>query len=132
MPVENLQLFGAVTYQKATYEEGSYDGNWIPAIPKYILKAGAEYAFPFGTVLRCQYNDVGKWYTSKSNSSDYGGYQVLDLRISQRIADNWTVSFDAKNLFDETYSEYVSNWSGTNQYAGSDGSCFLLSVRYSK
>ena len=25
MPVENFQLFGAFTYQKATYEEGSYD-----------------------------------------------------------------------------------------------------------
>ena len=130
MPLENLQFFGAYTVQEATYEEGALDGNWVPAVPEYILKVGAEYIFPFGTALRCWYNDVGKWYTRSDNTTDYDGYQVFDLKVSHPIADSWTVSFDAKNLFDEDYSEYVSNWSGSNQYAGSPGRYFQITLRY--
>ncbi len=130
MPLKNLQFFGAYTLQEAKYEEGAKSGNWLAAVPEYILKVGAEYILPFGTALRCWYNDVGKWYTRSDNTTDYDGYQVFDFKISHPIADQWTVSFDAKNLFDEDYSEYVSNWSGSNQYAGSNGQYFQVTLKY--
>ena len=130
MPLENLQFFGAFTSQKATYEEDTYEGNWVPAVPESILKLGVEYIFPWKTSLRLWYNDVGKWYTRKDNTASYGGYEVVDLKISHMFSDKWTASFDIKNLFDESYSEYVSNWSGSNQYAGSDGRYFQLTLKY--
>jgi outer membrane receptor protein involved in Fe transport len=86
---------------------------------------------PFGTALRCWYNDVGKWYTRSDNTTEYDGYQVFDFKISHPIKEHWTVSLDVKNLFDEDYSEYVSNWSGSNQYAGSPGRYFQITLKYS-
>ena len=130
MPVENLQFFGAYTRQEATFEEGTKDGDWVPAVPEYILKLGFEYAFPFGTALRCWYNDVGKWYTRSDNTAEYDGYQVFDFKVSHQFSDGWAVAFDVKNLFDESYSEYVSNWSGSNQYAGSDGRYLQATLKY--
>ncbi len=132
MPLENLQFFGAYTYQEATYEDDSksYYGNHVSAIPESILKLGVEYIFPTNTSLRVWYNKVGKWYTRSDNTDSYGGYDVVDLKIAHTFSDQWTISFDVKNLFDETYSEYVSNWSGYNQYSGSDGRYLQLTVKY--
>lgn len=130
MPFESLQFFGAYTNQEATYEEGAKSGKWVPAVPESILKLGAEYVFPFGTAVRCWYNNVGKWYTNSTNTASYGGYEVVDLKISHCFAEKWTAAFDVKNLLDESYSEYVTSSSGNNIYAGSNGRYFQVTLKY--
>ncbi len=130
IPYEGLQLFGAYTYQEATYEEGTNADKWVPAVPENILKLGAEYVFPFGTAVRCWYNNVGRWYTNSSNTASYGGYEGVDLKLSHCFAEKWTAAFDVKNLLDESYSEYVTSSSGNNIYSGSNGRYFQLTLKY--
>jgi outer membrane receptor protein involved in Fe transport len=135
MPVESLEFFAAYTNEKATYEEGAIEGNWVSSIPEYILKLGAEYRTPFGTAFRAWYRDVGKWYTTADNLNSYEGFEVVDLKISHPILSHWNLALDIKNLFDEDYSEYVGYWTDPfgvpdNQYAGSDGRYFQLTLKY--
>ncbi|MFV9691409.1 MAG: hypothetical protein ACNY01_10655, partial [Desulfobacteria bacterium] len=89
-----------------------------------------DYQMFQGSGARIWYNDVGKWYTDSANDHDYEGYSVVDLKIYQKLAEKWMLSLDIKNLFDETYSEFVSYWSGTNQYAGSNAQAFYITLRY--
>ncbi|MDY6971362.1 MAG: TonB-dependent receptor, partial [Thermodesulfobacteriota bacterium] len=135
IPVESLEFFFAYTYEKATYEENTNDGNRVPSIPKYILKLGAEYRAPFGTAFRVWYRDTGKWYTTADNEHSYEGYEVVDLKISHTIFSQWDLALDVKNLFDEDYSEYVGYWTDPfgmpdNQYAGSNGIYFQVTMKY--
>lgn len=135
MPIEGLEVFGAFTYEEATYEEGVNDGNWVPGVPKHILKIGAEYTTLFGTAFRIWYRDAGKWYTTSDNQHSYEGYEVVDLKISHSIFSHWNLALDVKNLFDEDYSEYVGYWTdpfgvADNQYAGSDGVYCQVTLKY--
>ena len=129
-PFAGLEVFTALTLQEAEYDGGENDGNELPHIPDYIWKLGLQYELSQGSGVRIWYNDVGKWYTDSANDHDYEGYSVVDLKIYHRLAEKWMLSLDIKNLFDETYSEFVSHWSGTNQYAGSNAQAFYVTLKY--
>ena len=131
MPHESLEFFSSYTYHDAEYTSGPNAGNKLAHVPDYIWKLGAQYTLPWeSTQLRAWYNNVGKWNTDATNEHDYDGYQTVDLKVLQTLAKSWTLCLDIKNLTDETYSEFVSYWSGENQYVGSNARSYYLSVMY--
>ena len=131
MPMEGLELFSSYTYHNAEYTTGPNAGKKLTCVPDYIWKIGAQYALPWkSTQIRAWYNDVGEWKTDATNLHDYEGYHTVDLKVIQTLAQSWTLTLDIKNLTDETYSEFVSYWSGENQYAGSNERAYYLSVMY--
>ncbi|GAB6905802.1 hypothetical protein DESC_590038 [Desulfosarcina cetonica] len=93
-------------------------------------KVGLQYEAPFGTGARIWYTDVGKWYTDTTNDHSYDGFRTTDLTLYHTFAKKWTLSFDVKNLFDETYAEYVGYWSGANQYMSSNPRAYYVSLRF--
>ncbi len=130
LPVERLELFSSITLDDSKYDGGANDGRWITSVPKYIWKAGVQYDAPFNTGARVWYTDVGKWYTDTTNANSYEGFQTVDLTIYHKLAKQWKVSLDLKNLLDENYAEYVGYWSGANQYMSSNPRGFYLSFSY--
>lgn len=129
-PFERFEFFTALTMQKATYEAGSNQGNDIRFIPDYIFTAGAKYTFITETAVNVWYRKVGDWYVTPANDYSAEGFDVVDLRISQKLWKSWQVSLDVNNLFDEQYSEFVLNLGGTNYYAGNDGTRFMVTLSY--
>ncbi|MBI9087935.1 MAG: TonB-dependent receptor [Desulfobacterium sp.] len=130
-PLEHLELFTSYTYHDTEYTKGPNAGNELRCIPGYIWKLGMEYTLPWKTTeLRIWYTDADAWYTDGSNQHAYEGYRTVDFKVIQHISDKWTLALDVKNLTDETYSEYVSFWSGENQYAGSNPRAFYLTLKY--
>jgi iron complex outermembrane recepter protein len=131
IPWHSLELFTSYTIYDAEYETGPNEGKELAHIPEYIWKLGAQYTLPWeSTQIRAWYNDVGEWYTNATNDNSYEGYETLDVKVIQSLGKKWTVSFDVKNLTDETYSEFVSYWSGENQYAGSNARSYYVTVMY--
>ena len=131
MPLPFLEFFSSFTIHDAQYTNGDNAGNDLAHVPDTIWKIGAQYTFPWETTqIRAWYNDVGEWNTDASNEHSYEGYETIDVKLMQTLAKSWTVTLDIKNLTDETYSEFVSYWSGENQYAGSNGRAYYLTVMY--
>jgi iron complex outermembrane recepter protein len=130
LPVDGLELFTALTLDDSTYDGGENDGKWITSVPEYIWKVGLQYEAPFGSGARIWYTDVGKWYTDTTNDHSYEGFRTTDLTLYHTFAQKWTLSFDVKNLFDETYAEYVGYWSDANQYMSSNPRAYYLSLRF--
>ncbi|MBU1172442.1 MAG: TonB-dependent receptor [Proteobacteria bacterium] len=131
MPLNGLQIFTSLTLDDSTFDGGSNDGNWVTSVPEYIWNMGIQYDSSFGTGARLWYRNVGKWYTDETNEHSYDGYETTDLTVYQSIAKKWILSLDVKNLFDQTYAEFVGYWSGANQYMSSNPRAFYLSMRYS-
>ncbi len=130
-PIEDIELFAAYTFHNAEYEDGENAGNELKNVPKYLLKVGSQYRFPWKTTeIRLWYDKTGKWFTDAENDHDYDGFETMDLKIIQSVAEYWKLTFDVKNIFDETYSEFVGFWSGENQYAGSNGRAYYLTLTY--
>jgi iron complex outermembrane recepter protein len=130
-PIDSLELFSSLTFTDAKFDTGPNAGRNLPHIPDRIWKVGALYTMPWHTTrISAWYSNVGKWYTTADNQNRYSGYNVLDAKLIQSLGRLWTLSFDVKNLTDERYSEFVSFWSGTNQYAGSNARAFYLTLTY--
>jgi iron complex outermembrane recepter protein len=104
-----LTLFGSYTYQKVTFEEGPFDGNDIPAVPKNKFSAGLRLhdVYP-GLVFSALCNYVGKsrLISDQANLFDeLPSYYTIDLKVS--YAWKWINAFaGVNNLTDRTYSEY--------------------------
>jgi iron complex outermembrane recepter protein len=130
LPFKELEIFSALTLDNSKFDGGENDGNWITSVPEYIWKVGLQYEFSSGTGLRLNYLKVGRWYTDTSNEHSYGGYETTDIKVYQKFAQKWTLSFDVKNLTDENYCEFVGYWSGTNQYMSSNPRAFYLTLSY--
>lgn len=131
VPYESLQFFTSYTYYDAKYETGDNSGKDLKRVPDYLFKLGVQYTFPWKTTeIRGWYNKVGGWYTSADNEHSYEGYNTVDLKLVQKIGKRLSLTLDVKNLTDEVYSEWVSYWSGENQYATADARSFYLSLNY--
>lgn len=131
MPLNDLEFFTSFTCHDAKYTTGDNAGSDLANVPDTIWKVGAQYSFPWAsTQIRAWYNDVGEWKTDATNAHAYEGYETIDLKLIQTLAESWTVTLDIKNLTDEAYSEFVGYWSGENQYAGSNARSYYLSVMY--
>jgi iron complex outermembrane receptor protein len=131
MPVDCLEFFSSFTAHDAEFTTGPNTGNNVSNVPETIWKLGVQYTMPWETTqIRAWYNDVGQWNTDSTALHAYKGYETIDLKVMQNLAQSWTLTLDIKNLTDETYSEFVSYWSGENQYAGSNARSYYLSVMY--
>ncbi len=130
-PLDALELFAAYTHHDTQFENGPNAGNELANVPEYHLKVGVQYTLPWETTeVRGWYDAAGKWFTDATNQNAYDGYDIIDLKVIQTLGGLWKLSLDVKNLTDETYSEFVSFWSGENQYAGSNARAFYLTLTY--
>lgn len=130
LPLDELEIFAALTLDNSKYDGGENDGNWITSVPEYIWKVGVQYDFQQGTGTQLSYTNVGRWYTDASNDHSYEGFSTTDLKIYHKISEKWTISFDIKNLTDENYAEFVGFWGGTNQYMSSNPRAFYLGLSF--
>lgn len=116
---EVFRTFGRHTFSFAgTYAEHKYDedssiaggepiekGNWVDSAPKWLAN-GRWFWRPTGTVdteLELVY--VGKHYINGSNTAEYDGHLVANLRGRLEISDALTVTARIVNLFDEEYAD---------------------------
>lgn len=129
VPVEQLLLFGAISYLDGEYEEfigatatgGDFSGNTTEKTPKWNINIGAEYRARVGNgtfIVAPQYSYLGRTYLQPDNGAFNveGGYDVINLRVGYEIRDGkYGVYFWGKNLADEQYKEFARQFSGSDQ-----------------
>jgi iron complex outermembrane receptor protein len=106
---EKLTLYGNYTYEKATFRDGPFDGNDIPAVPrnKFNLGLRVHDVIP-NLVFSADYFYVGDSFLISDQANRFEkleSYYTLNLRIS--YAWKWLNVFaGVNNVTDQKYSEY--------------------------
>lgn len=120
-PLNVLELYGSVTYTKAEFTSGIYDGNEIPLIPHWKTTAGIRYIPRDDLQLGLIYNHVGKRYfggDADNVLNKFPEHQTVDLSLTYQYSEQVELYVNGTNIFNEEYSDYgwYSNWSSEYNY----------------
>lgn len=104
---ESLRLFGGFGYTSATFDSyqnlsTSYNGNYVPNVPKYTFTIGGTYKFLENFVTNVEYNGVGKTYYNADNSQSQAFYSVFNVKVGYEKP-HYSINVWAKNLLDKNY-----------------------------
>ncbi len=91
------------------------NGNQAPLVSEYTLNIGGQMRYPlnFGNgdaaaVARVDFQRIGDTWWDPGNISKRSPVNLVDMRLGVEVADNWSVTLWAKNLFDERYNAEFS------------------------
>ena len=93
-------------------KEISYNGNYVPFVPKHTLNVGAEYAIPCSprslfdrVVLQANYSAAGRIYWTEQNNASQAFYGTLNWRANLEKG-NAMISFWARNFLNKDYEAF--------------------------
>ncbi len=131
-PLEDLQLFGTLSYIKGEYlsyiNDGiDYSGTDIELVPDWIFSFGAEWRPPQGFFAGFDTRYVGEGAKDKYEAGYTGirrttiDYLVTDVQLGYQY-NNYSLTLDVTNVFDKRYpaSESSSSYRTANPLG-----CFL-------
>lgn len=87
---------------RAPREMGSLAVGWNPAAIK-------------GLSFELQWEKMGSYFTDETNTYEYAGHDLFNLRTQYKVSESIAVQFRALNLADRLYSVNTSNAVGSTQ-----------------
>jgi len=107
---KRLTLFANYTFEKATFETDPFQGNDIPAVPRYKANVGFRlHDLVPGLIFSGDYNYVGSSYVISDQANQFeklDEYYTLDARLS--YAWNRFKAFaGVNNITNREYAEYA-------------------------
>jgi iron complex outermembrane receptor protein len=123
-PVERIWCDFQAGYTDATFDDHrdangvSVNGNRVPFVPRFTLRAGATVDLGMGFSLNGSYAGVGRTYYDESNTGMFAqkAYGVVNGQLRYRRG-QWAVSVYGHNLTREKYYQFIN----PEIYAGSPG-----------
>ena len=104
-----------VTKQKdseGNLTDKSYNGKYVPFVPKHTLNIGGEYAITCNprsifdrVVFQANYNAAGRIYWTEQNNVSQSFYGTLNWRTNLEIGDAM-ISFWARNFLNKDYAAF--------------------------
>lgn len=102
-PVEAVRIRGSYTYTHTEDEETHDD---LLRRPRHVANASLHYRFLPRTSADLHFSYVGNRFDWGSPSATkMNDYELVDLRLTHGINDQWQVFVEGKNLLDEEYQE---------------------------
>ncbi len=135
---ERISTIGSYSYTQAYFNEGIYNRNDIPSVPRHKASVGVRTALSKVVSWDIVDTYVGNRYALNDQANTQGrvnGYMVLDSSLSWRSG-NIAATFGIRNLLDKQYSEMVgygfnsSTLASDRFYYPSMGRSFDLSMEY--
>jgi TonB-dependent siderophore receptor len=120
-PFYDLTLGLDYTYTDAE-EDTQYVTRRATYTPKHQFRGDLTYWAPFGLTAVATIRYVGDRYyygsddTLTEPSDTLDSYVTMDLRLEQRLYDNWILSLQANNLLNKSYDTYFGSF--TDQTSG--------------
>lgn len=92
----------------------NFAGNDIGKAPKTLGNLAIQYrpAFIDGLTLEAEWVHVGDYFTDETNTNEYEGHDLFNLRASLEISEQFELYGRIMNITDERYSTYTSNQVG--------------------
>ena len=94
----------------------NFDGNDIGKAPKTLGNIALKYepVAVHGLMLELELEHIGKYYTDETNTEEYNGHDLLNLRGRYLVNTQLEVYGRLQNLTDKRYSTYTSNQVGSS------------------
>ncbi|MGM0656695.1 MAG: TonB-dependent receptor plug domain-containing protein [Thermodesulfobacteriota bacterium] len=106
-PREDLSLFANYTYNisevKKDKNNPELEGNYLTNDPRHKVHVGLNYTNPSLVDVNLLVNYYADMYFDAENTLKESNYTTIDLRVSRRFMDHFTVYLNAENIFDEEY-----------------------------
>jgi outer membrane receptor protein involved in Fe transport len=137
-PLETLSVALAGTYAKHTYDfnrvieqgETIIAGRDVDTAPRHINTARLNWSFLPSAAAELEWISVGKYFVDASNSNEYGGHDLLNLRVSWQVTDNWRTLVRLNNVTDRAYADRADFAFGNYRYFPGRGRTLFVEVRY--
>jgi vitamin B12 transporter len=117
-PRPNLAIsLGYTALDASNQSRGSGNfGKNLARRPRQSDFVSAAYDFAFGLNLSATYTRVGKSFNDGGNRQRLDGYDLISVRASQRINENWSIYARVENATDEFYQS-VAGYGGLPRQA---------------
>lgn len=136
-PLDVLTLAAAGTYAEHTYDfsatEGSesiIEGRDVDTAPRHVHTARIDWRFLPGASAELEWQSIGRYWVDASNAHDYGGHDLLNLRVGYRLFENWNATLRVNNLTDREYADRADFAFGSYRYFPGRGRSAFVEVRY--
>lgn len=138
LPIDTLSLALAGTYAKHTYEfnrvveqgETILAGRDIDTAPRHINTARVNWSFLPSADAELEWVSVGRYFVDAANANEYGGHDLLNLRVSWRATENWRAILRLNNVTDRAYADRADFAFGNYRYFPGRGRTLFVEVRY--
>jgi outer membrane receptor protein involved in Fe transport len=137
-PLDVLTLAAAGTYAEHTYDFNAVEGTEaiiagrdVDTAPHHIHSARIDWRFLPDAHAELEWQSVGRYYVDASNQHEYGGHDLLNLRLGYRLLDRWNTTLRVNNLTDREYADRADFAFGNYRYFPGRGRSVFVEVRYS-
>jgi len=106
----------------------NFDGNDIGKAPNTLGNIALSYE-PInihGLMLELELEHVGRYYTDETNTNEYDGHELFNLRTRYQVDTDFEVYGRIQNLTDKRYSTYTSNQVGSDEVEYRPGLPFTI------
>ena len=141
---EQLKFSSAFTYTKQEYDtfsaivsgtQRNYDGYDIAKAPKTIGNLTLTYTPKKikNSSISLEWEHLGKYYVDETNTDEYNGHDLLNLRANYALDKNMDIYFRMMNVTNKLYSTYASKTVGSSavKYRPGSPSMVLVGLNYS-
>jgi iron complex outermembrane receptor protein len=137
-PSKLVTLDGGVSYVRATFLKGDFEGNEIPLVPALTAKARATFTLPLGLSLGSDVSCSGESWAGGDYANDgdrLDSYTLVGVfaGFSPDAGKNsLTIRFRMDNLLDVSYASqaYYSSSDKSIAYYPADGQSFTVSASF--
>lgn len=137
-PLDVLTFAVAGTYAKHTYafsrraEGGEIitSGNDVDTAPRHVNTATVNWRFLPDATAELEWVSVGSYFVDAANEHEYGGHDLLNLRLGYRFLENWGATLRLNNLTDRAYADRADYAFGNYRYFPGRGRSAFVEVRY--
>lgn len=135
--LDTLAFALAGTYAKHTYDFNAIEGSErivagrdVDTAPRRVNTARVNWRFLPQANAELEWQSIGSYYVDASNEHDYGGHDLLNLRLAWSFGANWITTLRVNNLTDEAYADRADFAFGNYRYFPGRGRTLFVEVRY--
>jgi len=134
-PTISSNLF--FSYARHKYENNpaltrdDISGNDIDTAPKTMGSVNVAWQPRQSLRTELEWVHLGEYYTDPQNTAKYDGHDLLNLRVSMDVSENWNAFIRIMNLTDTDYAERADFAFGNERYFVGQPISIYLGVRHS-
>ena len=114
--------------RQANATEQISNGDKIDGAPKILGNAALTYQFGETSKATLNWQHVGAYFMDAANTTEYGGHDLYDLRLTHETAQGTMLSLTILNLLDTAYAKRADFWFGNSRYFAGEDRRFSLSL----
>jgi len=93
-------------YQQGKDEGEEYKENYLVYTPEYKMGLSLGYETDFGLGIYIEAEKISEQYTNRENTQKLKGYNLVGVKLSQRLTKKVEVFATGENLLDESYQVF--------------------------